>query len=166
MGCPLKHACVYLKKALYTYKICIIDSSQDRTFIWSCLPPVNAPTAVQPLMFNSGLLCLCLRLVSSTGLLDVIQYLAGFVCLYAAKTSVFQVELDCSLRKRDHVVEGDKKKKRKNRRAFWGQIIKAQGERNGKGRGWASRFLQTTLVCHAVPSLSSYCFHYLCDIVL
>lgn len=110
MGRPLKHARLYLKKALYTYKICIIDSSQSRTFIWSCLPPVNAPAMVQPLMFNSGLLCLCLRLGSSTGLLDVIQYLAGFVCLYAAKTSVFQVELDCSLRKRDHVVEGDKKK--------------------------------------------------------
>lgn len=148
MGCALKHACVYLKKALYTYKICIIGSSQGRTFIWSCLPPVNAPTVVQPLMFNSGLLCLCLRLVSSTGLLDVIQYLAGFVCLYAAKMSVFEVELDCSLRKRDHVVVGDKKNK--NRCAFWGQILKTQRERNGKGRGGASSFLQTALVCRVV----------------
>lgn len=166
MGYPLKHACVYLKKALYTYKICIIDSSQDGTFIWSCLPPVNAPAAVQPLMFNSGLLWLCLRLVSSMGLLDVIQYLADFVCLYAAKTSGFKWSSTALWEKGITWLWGIKKKMDV---CFWGQIIKTQGERNGKGRGGASRFLQTTLLSRRVVSfflLFWLCCNYLCGFVI
>lgn len=61
----------------------------ERGFIWHYLPTANTPTAPRPLMFNSGSLHLCLRVLSSPGfsLSNVVQHHAGFLFTLCQRAS-------------------------------------------------------------------------------